>query len=244
MLTLIFAIGFLLTGVYLSITAQMSPLNILCFVFGGIFGVCFLIRCVKKAIWKIIRKPLYIVLVIALIAMLITLIPIKLCVASQPEEACDYLIVLGCKVENTEPSSALQDRINTAYDYLARHPYAICIASGGQADKNNISEAQCIYNELTAMGISSTRIWIEDRATSTSENFAYSLELIEEKTGAAPDSVAVVSNDFHLLRSSLIAKDNDLDAVFVAAPTTGTGTRIGYTIREIFALWKYLLIGD
>ncbi len=241
---LILSIAFLVLGAYLRITSQMLPLDIICFVFGGIFGLCFLIRCVRKAIWKIIRTPLYILLVIVLIAMLITLIPIKLGVESQPELPCNYLIVLGCKVENSEPSPALQDRINTAYDYLIDHPKTICIASGGMADAENISEAQCIFNALTDMGISADRIWMEDQSTCTSENFTNALKVIEEKTGSEPSHVGILSNDFHLFRASLMAKDHGLEAIYVAAPTTGTADRIGHTIREIFALWKYLLIGE
>ena len=33
------------------------------------------------------------------------------------------------------------------------------------------------------------------------------------------------------------------EADFIAAPTSKPLIRISYTIREIFALWKYLLVG-
>ena len=107
----------------------------------------------------------------------------------------------------------------------------------------NISEAQCIYDHLTAMGIDGSRIWLEDQATSTIENFRYSVALIEEKTGSRPQSVTVLSNEFHLYRASLMARDCGLEADFVAAPTSSGLIRISYTLREIFALWKYLTIG-
>ena len=137
----------------------------------------------------------------------------------------------------------MQDRINTAYTYLTEHPDTICIATGGKGNDENISEAQCIYDHLTAMGIDGNRIWMEDQATSTIENFQYSLALIREKTGTEPQRVTVLSNEFHLFRASIMAEDCGLEADFVAAPTSSGLIRISYTLREIFALWKYLTIG-
>ena len=93
------------------------------------------------------------------------------------------------------------------------------------------------------MGIDGSRIWMEDQATSTIENFRYSVALIEEKTGAIPETVTVLSNEFHLFRAGMMAEDCGLEADFIAAPTSKPLIRISYTIREIFALWKYLLVG-
>ena len=130
-----------------------------------------------------------------------------------------------------------------AAEYLKKNPDVICIASGGMGDDENISEAQCIYNCLTAMGIDGERIWMEDQATSTIETFRYSLALIQEKTGETPETVTVLSNEFHLYRASVMAKDCGLDADLIPAPTSNMLIRISYTIREVFALWKYLTIG-
>lgn len=237
---LFFCIGALILGAIMRFQGQFSPLDVICFVAGGFFGLCYLLKRIKKAIWKLIRKPLCILLTIGVIAMIATLIPIKNSVESQPEKDCDYLIFLGCKVEGDRPTPVLQDRINAAYNYLVAHPDTICIASGGLGDDEQISEAQCIFNELTTMGISPERILLEDKATCTSENFKYSLAMIKEDQA----TIGVLSSEFHLYRASLMAKANNIDPIFIAAPTTGTATRIGYTVREIFALWKYLLIGE
>ena len=194
-------------------------------------------------IWKLIRKPLAIVLAILLVAMAITAVPILLGVKSQPQASCDYLIVLGAGVEGDTPSPILQDRIDAAFAYLTEHPDTICIATGGKGDDENIAEAQCIFNHLTALGIEADRIWMEDQATSTVENFQYSIQLLEEKTGGIPESVGVLSNEFHLFRASLMAKKQGLQPIFVALPTSNMGVLIDYTIREIFALWKYIAVG-
>lgn len=234
----IFAVALLVGGAYLLASGHpiLGTIAI-------IVGILTVIRCIIgaafKAIWKLIRKPLAIILAIVLIILSITSIPILVGPKTQPAANCDYLILLGAGVNGDTPSPILQDRINTAYTYLTEHPNTICIATGGKGDGENISEAQCIFNQLTAMGISADRIWIEDQATSTVENFKYSLEMLEGTTG----SVGVVSNEFHLFRASLIAKKQGLKPIFIAAPTSKTGTRISYTIRETIVLWKFLLTG-
>lgn len=206
----------------------------------AVYNVMALWKDRKAVTW--IRRAVSGLLILVLIAALIALMPILRGPEALPGES-DYLIVLGCSVRGTEPSEILQDRINMAYTYLSENPDAICIATGGKGDDENISEAQCIYDHLTAMGIDGNRIWLEDRATSTIENFCYCVVLIEEKTGKPATQVTVLSNEFHLFRASIMAEDCGLEAGFVAAPTSKPLIRISYTIREIFALWKYLTIG-
>ena len=191
---------------------------------------------------KVVRTVLSVILALALLASIATLVPI-LRGPTDLKSRSDYVIVLGAGVKDSEPSEILRDRIEQAAAYLKKNPDVICIATGGKGDDENISEAKCIYDHLTAMGIDSDRIWLEDQATSTIENFRFSLALIEEKTGAAPERVTVLSNEFHLFRASRMAKDCGLVTDFVAAPTSSGLIRVSYTVREIFALWKYLLVG-
>ncbi len=191
---------------------------------------------------KVVRTVVSVVLIGVLAASVITLVPIL----RGPEatgSSSQYLIVLGAGVRGDKPSEILMDRIQYAAEYLKAHPDVICIATGGKGDDENLSEARCIYDHLTALGIDGSRIWLEDQATSTIENFRYSMALIQEKTGSRPESVTVLSNEFHLYRASRMAKDCGLTADFAAAPTSRPLIRVSYTVREIFALWKYLLIG-
>ena len=238
----ILAIALLVFGGYMMVSGSVV-LGLILLIAGVLTTIRCIVGAVFKVIWKLIRKPLAIVLAILLVAMAITAVPILIGVKSQPAVSCDYLIVLGAGVEGDTPSPILQDRIEMAYAYLTEHPDTICIATGGKGDDENIAEAQCIFNHLTAMGIGEDRIWMEDQATSTVENFQYSIALLEEETGSVPESVGVLSNEFHLFRASLMAKKQGLKPIFVAAPTSNTGVRIGYTIREIFVLWNYLIFG-
>ena len=224
----------------------VSGCSFLGIVFWGAAAIVAVYRVL--ALWKdrkpviLIRTAVSILLTLVLIAALVTLIPI-LRGPAERNGSGNYVIVLGAGVRGTEPSEIFQDRINMAYAYLTENPDAVCIATGGKGSDENISEAQCIYDHLTAMGIDGSRIWLEDQATSTIENFRYSVALIEEKTGTVPQQVTVLSNEFHLFRASIMAKDCGLAADFVAAPTSKPLIRISYTVREVFALWKYMTIG-
>lgn len=190
----------------------------------------------KQKVYKYLLRFFLVLLALILIAGLNTGWRI-----SQRATTCaesDYLIVLGCRVEGTEPSVMLKDRINAAYEYLQEND-AICIVSGGMGDDENITEAQCMFNALTAMGIDPDRIWMEDQATSTLENLQYSVALIQEKTGSQPELVDVLSSDFHLYRAQMFAREMDLDIIPVYADSTHDLRYYITFLREILLIWYY-----
>ena len=153
-----------------------------------------------------------------------------------------YLLGLGTTVEGDEPSPMLADRIRAAHQYLTDHPNVICIVSGGKGDDVNLSEAECMYNELVKMGIDPERILMEDRATSTVENFRFSLTLIEEETGIRPKKLGVLSSEFHLLRARMFAEEAGVTPIAIPANTSDFGTLVRYLLREVIMVWYYSLI--
>ena len=100
-----------------------------------------------------------------------------------------------------------------------------------------------MYQDLTAKGIDPERIWMEDKSTSTRENLRFSLALIEEKTGSRPEKIHVLSNEFHLSRAGLMAKDEGVTAFGIPAKTPYLSLFINYFLREIAALWNYWILG-
>lgn len=135
------------------------------------------------------------------------------------------------------------DRINATYDYLIVHPDVTAILSGGQGADEGISEAQCMYNELTALGIDPQRLWLEDKATSTWENLQFSLRIIEEKTGKRPETVGLLSSEYHLYRAGLFADACGVKAACIPARTSWPSIRINYFLREVAAVWKFIILG-
>lgn len=154
-----------------------------------------------------------------------------------------YMILLGAKVNGSNPSPILQDRIDAAYTYLSTHKDVICIVSGGKANANRISEAQCMYDRLVALGIEPDRIWLEDKAVNTKQNIRYSMALIKEKTDTQPATVGILSSDTHLLRARLLARRQGITAITVPAPSTHRNSYWKHFLREIVVVWYYVLIG-
>ena len=134
----------------------------------------------KKTILKIVSA----MLIIVLLALLIPAGLIGSAMGGRGEPGGETLIVLGTTVNGTEPSPMLKQRLDAAAQYLNACPNAQCIVTGGKGDAVNLSEAQCMYNYLTAAGIDGDRITMEDRATSTVENLRY-VRAMQNQTGAA-----------------------------------------------------------
>lgn len=192
---------------------------------------------------SILRKILTSCLCVGISAAVVTGIFVLRGCFGDTKKDCDYVIVLGAGVNGTVPSLSLRERINGAYTYLSAHPDAVCIVSGGQGNNEDISEAACMFRELTAMGIEEERIWMEDKSTSTKENLRFSLALIEERTGERPTEIGLVSSEYHLFRAGLFAADEGVTAHGIPAKTSWVSLRLNYFMREIVAVWAYLLFG-
>lgn len=160
-----------------------------------------------------------------------------------PDDYAPYMVVLGAKVRPDGPSISLWDRIYKAYDYMVEHPDVIAIVSGGQGDDEVMSEAESMYLNLVAMGISPDRVWMEDQATSTDENMRFSLDIVQQKTGQRPEKLAILSSEYHLFRASLMAKKLGLGFVGVPARTSRVSQLINHGMREVAGVWHFILLG-
>ena len=131
----------------------------------------------------------------------------------------DAVILLGCAVEGTEPSEQLRCRLDTALEYHRQNPSAAIIVTGGQGSDENDTEAAVMARYLIAGGVPEEQILLEDRATSTKENFEYSAEILASEM---PDtsSLCFITSDFHIFRSGKLAAQAGIDGItHLHAPT-------------------------
>ena len=177
----------------------------------------------------------------ALAAILSALFLWQMTIAAQnspiPENGSGTVIVLGCKLDGERPGLMLRNRINATYDYLAAHPDAVCVCSGGM-DEGTV-QADCIADALKARGIAPERLYPERRSENTEENLRFSAELIREK-GLSP-IVIIATDNFHEYRAALHARQNGLTPFSVGcrSPWFYAG---GYWCREMAAiLASYIL---
>ena len=149
--------------------------------------------------------------------------------------------MLGAGVNGTVPSQALRERLEAAQDYLARYPEAVAVLSGAQGDGEAITEAQCMYDWLTARGVEPARLRLETKATTTEENLRCSLDLIEAETGTRPAQIAVISGEYHLLRAELLARRAGAKALGVPSYTHDRAFYCLMLAREVCGVWAALL---
>lgn len=165
-------------------------------------------------------KILTVILCLALCTAISLVIYSGICISAKfsvlPTEPT-VAIVLGCKVNPDGPSLMLKSRIDAAYEFLKANPDTKCIVSGGKGNDEHMSEAQCMYDELTAMGIDEERIFIEDKSSNTRENLSYSLDIIKDNN--LSQNVTIITNEFHQHRASQIASKLGLTSCHVSGPT-------------------------
>ena len=153
-----------------------------------------------------------------------------------------YLVVLGAAVHGDDASLSLVHRLRGVLDYMEQYPDCVAIVSGGQGKGENMTEAKCMYDWLTAHGIESSRIIMEDRATSTAENLAFSFDIIRS-LGVEPDeNTAILSSPYHLFRAKSMARSMGVEAAGVAGHWDYPILTINYFIREAFGvthMWAF-----
>lgn len=161
--------------------------------------------------------------------------------AEEPE----LMVVFGCQVlPSGEPSVLLRDRLDTALQYLQEHKDITVVVSGGQGKNEPISEARCMYDYLTARGVDSSRILVEERSSNTWQNILYTRELVQSEIGSTEKNVLAVSSGFHLTRIRMLwAREWEETAAFstLDAPCTHVPSRLKMYLREPLALVKSFL---
>lgn len=156
--------------------------------------------------------------------------------------APSVMVILGCQVRADGPSVLLQDRLDTALDYLEDHPDMTVIASGGQGPDEHISEAEAMAAYLVEHGFPEGQILLEDESHNTSQNLMYTRELLEESGLDWQGNLLVVSNGFHLARVRMLAQRYGLGEIStLAAPSSHVPSRLMMYIREPLALVKSFL---
>lgn len=156
-----------------------------------------------------------IVLVFPIVYIVLVHLLISKTAEQEPPSDVDYMIVLGAKLNGDVMSLSLYYRVREALEYLEANPKTKVIVSGGQGDGETITEAQAMLNYFSENGIDRKRIIMEEKSTSTYENFRFSRELLGEDV----KEVVVVTNDFHLYRSLVIAKRQGFEPYPLAAQT-------------------------
>ena len=216
---------------------------ILCFAFASLCALVYFLLKFPSPACALVLKLICLFLVLGITAAAITGGFILSAAHPAGQSGSEYIVVLGAAVHGTVPSLSLSERIQAAYDYLQENPRTVAILCGGQGDGEEITEAACMYRELTQKGIDGSKLLLEEHSTSTIENLKFALDVAESATGVRPEKIGIVSSEYHLFRAGLFTKELGLESFGIPAKTTWISLRINYYLREIAAVWKYLVLG-
>lgn len=158
-------------------------------------------------------------------------------------DKCDYLLILGGNIIGADtPSPQLLERMKAAAVYLRENPETVAIPCGGCfRDGQKKSEAQVIADYLIEQGIEDSRIVLEDKSTTTFENFEFGTKIIENLANKPlrEINIAFLSSDYHMHRASIIAKRCGINNCGrVACPTPGKA--LPRFLREYFVAYELI----
>lgn len=135
-----------------------------------------------------------------------------------PDAGADAVIVLGAGIKGDKVSYTLKNRLDAAYGYYSENPDALIILTGGYGRDKEYSEAYAMEKYLLERGVPASSMIKEEQSTSTYENFVRAKEILDGRFDGGY-RVVYSTNDFHILRSGLKAKQAGLDAQGLSSKT-------------------------
>ena len=144
---------------------------------------------------------------------------------NRPRYNQDYIIVLGAGLINGERvSPLLAKRIDKAIAFYWAQSHATLnpptlLMSGGQGADEKLPEAMAMKNYALEKGIPERDILVETNSTTTLENMRFSKELMDRESGGGAYRAIFSSNNYHIFRAGLFAKQAQLKANGIGAKT-------------------------
>lgn len=117
-------------------------------------------------------------------------------------QEAEHVIVLGMALQDGKPTRDLLYRLDTAQRYLEEYPSAILILTGGNPNEAGLTEAGVMQSILSDRGVPAERMILEDKASSTRENFTNSAQMLDS---ARP--VVLISSNYHMNRAVRMAEE-------------------------------------
>lgn len=185
-----------------------------------------------------LRRVRWLTAVAVLVALLVVPLSAFLAVVGTADDVRhdeDAVIVLGAAVHGSELSRTLAGRLDRAVDYHARNPRALLVVTGGQGPQEDLPEAVAMRDYLRARGVPDDLIVVEDRATSTEENFTFSRALLDARLPSGY-RVAFVTDEFHVYRAGRIAAAAGLDATHASSRTPWYFWAANYLREDLLVL--------
>lgn len=153
----------------------------------------------------------------------------------------EYVVVLGAGLRGDTVSPTLQYRLDKCLLYLKTYPEAKVVVSGGQGPDEYTSEAEAMKRYLVTHSIGENRVILEERSTSTYENFLFSKKIIEKERGINKSRILIITSDFHMFRAKVLASRVGFATNGISAESVNY-LKPYYYFREYFVVIKSFLL--
>lgn len=157
-------------------------------------------------------------------------------------QAVDAVVVLGAAQYDGRPSPQLQARLDHALRLWSRGAAPVVVVTGGKQDGDRFTEAESGRVYLVDAGVPPEAIVVETHGRSTFE----SLQSLRNVTGATTiERLVIVSDPYHVLRASLVARELGFDATTSATRTSVTrgGDALARNVREAIGVMVGRIVG-
>lgn len=142
--------------------------------------------------------------------------------ASRRDEAApaDAIVVLGAAQYNGHPSPVLRARLDHAMALYERKLAPVIIVTGGVGTRDSLSEAVVGGRYLRLRGVPDSAVIVEATGSSSDPSLRAAADAVRARGGRR---VIMVSDGFHLLRLSIMARRLGLEAL--GSPDAGSPIR-------------------
>jgi len=156
-----------------------------------------------------------------------------------PHEA-DAIVVMGAAQYNGRPSAVFQARLDHAYNLYQQGYAPLVVLTGGKMPGDAYTEAESGRQYLIERGMPASDILYENEGRDTWQSMRGVSDLLE---GSNVESLLIVTDGFHLLRSEMMARNLGFTAYGSSAPNspiqTWSGTEFSYVIRETGGIFAF-----
>lgn len=153
----------------------------------------------------------------------------------------DAIIILGAGVKGETPSLTLQKRLDAGLKYYEKNHEVLIVVSGGQGPGEDITEALAMERYLVANGVPKEKILKEEKATTSCTNISLSKKILDQKFSKNYKTV-IITNDFHIFRSVMIANKLGLETTHLHANTSWYSMP-GNHLRETISILFQVILG-
>ncbi|MGA0080557.1 MAG: YdcF family protein [Ilumatobacteraceae bacterium] len=147
---------------------------------------------------------------------------------SDQARSVDAIVVMGVAQYDGRPSPQLQARLDHVLALWGTGVTQLVITTGGNQPGDRFTEARASADYLIAGGVDETLIAMEDLGSTSLQSLRGVAEIMKSRN---LESVLIVTDPYHALRSRLIAQD--LGLVAYVSPTPSSTVRGNTELRRM-----------